>query len=110
MFSVDSYAKIWKVKEVKDNYTVCEISTSRKNKDGKYETDFSDGRVRFVGKAHRQRPLEGQKIKILACGVSSFYDKEKKKSFNTFVVFDYVLDTPVEELKPIDEDLPFDIY
>lgn len=108
MFAVDSYAMIWGVKEVKDKYTVCNISTSRKDKNtGQYVKDFADARVRFVGKAHQQKPQANQKIKITNCGVTSVYDKEKKQNYITFIIFDYELDNPSSNFAPIEEDLPF---
>ena len=109
MFSVNSYATIWKVNDRKSNYTVCQMSTSKKNSQtGRYETDFSDNKVRFVGKAHQQMPQEGQRIKILNCGVSNYYDKEKKVTYVTYVVFDYTLDGETPTMTPaFEEDLPF---
>lgn len=108
MFGVGSYATIWKV-ENKGNYDICQISTNKKNKEtGLYEVDFSD-RVRFVGKAHGQHPQEKQKIKILNCGVTNKYDKERKKMYYNLVVFDYELDgqQPQQASNAIEEDLPF---
>lgn len=67
-FSVNSYAKIWKV-ETKENYSICEISVSARNKQtNAYEKTFS-GSVLFFGDAHKCRPMEGQRIKILNCDV-----------------------------------------
>lgn len=93
MFSVNSYAKIKSV-EVKENYSVCKISISKKNKQtDKYETDFV-GKVRFVGNAHHQRPLADQRIKITSCGVSNCYVKDDKLEFQnipTYTIFGYEL-------------------
>jgi hypothetical protein len=93
MFGNDVYAKIKSV-EVKENYSVCKISTSKKNKStSKYETDFV-GKVRFVGNAHHQRPMDGQRIKITSCAVSNCYTKDDKLEFLTqpnYVVFGYEL-------------------
>lgn len=107
MFQNDTYAKIWSVED-KGNYTVCQISTSKKNKQtGKYETDFAD-KVRFVGKAHGQRPQAEQKIKLLNTAVGNRYDKEKKKTYYSFVVFDYSLEgEQPAQYTAIEEDLPF---
>ena len=81
MFSVNSYAKIKSITETKEKYTIAKISISQKNKmTNKYETDFV-ANVRFVGNAHLQRPMEGQRIKILNCGVSNCYTKDEKLEF-----------------------------
>ncbi len=93
MFGNDVYAKIKSV-EVKENYSVCKISTSKKNKTtGKYETDFVSS-VRFVGNAHNQRPMADQRIKITSCGVTNCYTKGDKLEFTKspqYVVFGYEL-------------------
>jgi hypothetical protein len=94
MFSVNSYAKIKSITETKEKYTVGKISTSQKNKvTNKYETDFV-ATVRFVGNAHLQRPMEGQRIKILNCGVSNCYTKDDTLEFPknpTYTIFGYEL-------------------
>lgn len=107
MFQNNTYAKIWSVED-KGNYTVCQISTSKKNKEtGKYETDFAD-KVRFVGKAHGQKPQAEQKIKLLNTAVGNRYDKEKKKTYYSCVVFDYELEDKTSTYdNAIEEDLPF---
>ena len=118
MFSVNSYAKIKEVED-KGNYSVCKISISKKNKQsGKYETDFV-GKVRFVGQAHLQRPLENQRIKITSCGVSNCYVKDDKLEFlniPTYTVFAYELQEDSNgasssepmRLEPVSDDmLPF---
>ena len=93
MFSNNSYAKIKEV-ENKGNYSMCKISISKKIKEtGKYETDFI-AKVRFVGKAHNQRPLTDQRIKITSCGVSNCFVKDDKLEFSkfpTYTIFDYEL-------------------
>lgn len=118
MFGNNSYAKIKSV-ENKENYSVCKISISKKNKTtNAYETDFV-AKVRFVGQAHLQRPMDGQRIKIISCGVSNCYTKDDKLEFlqsPTYVVFSYELQvdnntTPVErptlDLNIDDTQLPF---
>lgn len=94
MFSVGSYAKIWEIKHRKEKYTEARISTSRKNRDtGDYEQDFG-GFVRFVGKAHEAMNdlSEKDSFKIIRCGVENHYDKEKKVSYNNFVIFEIETD------------------
>lgn len=93
MFGVNSYAKIKEV-ETKENYSVCKISISKKNKQtNQYETTFT-GNVRFCGQAHLQRPLADQRIKITSCGVSNCYTKEGKLEFlkyPQYTIFAYEL-------------------
>lgn len=104
MFSVGSYAKLWQIKEIKDKYSEVRISTSRKNKEGKYEQDFG-GFVRMVGQAHEQINYltEGDSFKIVRCGVSNTYDKEKKVTYNNFVIFEIEADEKEAE----EEENPF---
>lgn len=86
----DTYAKLWNI-DMKEKYSVVELSVSRKNKDGKYETDFSYKFVRFVGTAHQK--LQGmtgdERIKILSGDISNHYDKEKNTTYTNYVVFDF---------------------
>lgn len=93
MFGNGSYAKIKNV-ENKGNYSVCKISTSKKNKEtDKYETDFV-ANVRFVGQSHLQRPMSNQRIKITSCGVTNCYTKDDKLEFPkapSYIVFAYEL-------------------
>jgi len=104
MFSVGSYAKLWQIKEIKEKYSEVRISTSRKNKEGKYEQDFG-GFVRMVGQAHEQINYlkEGDSFKIVRCGVSNTYDKEKKVTYNNFVIFELEADEKEAE----EEENPF---
>ena len=117
MFSNNSYAKIKEVEE-QENYSVCKITISKKNKTtNKYETDFV-GKVRFVGQAHLQKPMADQRIKITSCGVSNCYTKDDKlefPKFPTYTIFSYELQDSSEDfggarptLEEIDEgQLPF---
>lgn len=95
MFSNEKYAKVWKIypKDKADQkYTDVQLSTSKKTKKG-YETDFNDN-VRLIGEAHaKAAELEANdRIKILSCGVSSFYNREKNKKYYTFCIFDFDFD------------------
>lgn len=117
MFAVNSYAKIKEV-EVKEKYTTCKITITKKNKlTNQYETNFV-GKVRFVGQAHLQRPMADQKIKITACGVSNCSTKDSKLEFlqyPSYVVFSYELQadtngqsvSPMKAFEVTDEVLPF---
>lgn len=88
MFSNGAYATIW---EVKDGGKYCDarISTSKKNANGDYEQDFS-ANVRFVGKAKDivSGMKEKDRIRIINCGVSNQYNKEKKTLYTNYVVFE----------------------
>ena len=114
-FSTNSIAKITAV-ENKGNYDEVKIVISKKDKNtNKYNLVFS-AKVRFVGKAHNQRPMPDQRIKILNCDTQNCYVKEDGKvqflDVPKYVIFDYELQgqaptTDVPELS--DDDLPFNI-
>lgn len=97
MLSNGAYANCWNVQRESERYVDVQISTSRKNKDGNYETDFS-GIVRLVGKALENYRAKGVvpnrdnkvvlRMQIVRCGVSSTYDSEKKTTFFNFTVFE----------------------
>lgn len=75
-FRSGAIAKIWEV-ENKNKCAICNISVSAKNKQtGKYDKTFSAKNVVFCGNAFAQRPLAGQRIKILECDVTNaLYEK-----------------------------------
>lgn len=127
-FSAGNYAKIKEVVEKKDNYTVCKVTISKKNKaTNKYELTFS-GFVKFVGNAHKSVPMADQRIKLTACDVTNCYTTQDGGiGYNKnpqYVCFEYELQeslnapssapqfggytNPVnfEELS-VDSDLPF---
>ena len=92
MFANDKFGKIWKIypKDKADQkFTDVQMSTSKKTKKG-YETDFNDN-VRLIGEAHtKAAELEANdRIKILSCGVSNYYNKETRKKYYTFCIFDF---------------------
>lgn len=96
MFCNGAYAKLWEIKEIKERSADVRISTSSKNKDGKYEQDFG-GYVRMIGKALEalNHDLhENDRFKIVRCGVTNRYDKEKKITYNNFAIFEV---EPAEE-------------
>lgn len=123
MFANDKYAKVWKIfpKEKADQkYTDVQLSTSKKEKGKKeYTTDFADN-ARLIGEANtKAAQLEANdRIKILSCGVSNFYSKEKGKKYYTFCIFDFEFDSKQKQAesngdewidfsKVKDEELPF---
>ena len=127
-FAVNSYAKIKEVVEKHDNYSVCKITVTKKNKlTNEYELQFS-AHCRFVGNAHKSVPMKDQRIKITSCDVTNCYkDKGGNLQFTKnpqYVVFGYELqesqgasapqfhnpyDNGVnfEDLSSSDSDLPF---
>lgn len=89
MFSNGAWVKIWKCEKGNGNYYQAQMSTSRKNQEGNYETDWQDGRVRLVGTAAKQaeKIKDGDRIQIESCGVTNTYDKEKKITYTNYVIF-----------------------
>lgn len=94
MFANGAYVKLWKVEKGKGRYYVAQMSSSKKNQDGEYETDFSSNFVRLVGTAAQQaeRFKGGERLQIDSCGVTNHYDKNTKKEYTNFVVFAFVED------------------
>ena len=92
-FRSGNYAKVWKF-ENKGNYSVVELSTSKKNKmTEQYETDFSSKFVRFIGQAHSDIGLlfDGAKIKLGDVETTNSYNKETKQGYTNFLVFSFEL-------------------
>ena len=93
-FRQGAYAKIWSIKD-EGNYSVAQISVSKKNKDSDgYTTEFQDGYVRLVGTAHEtakslQVPNNGVSIQISSCDVTNKYDAEKEKTYVNYVIFGF---------------------
>ena len=92
MFSAGSFAKVWEIKRLEEKYADVRISTSSKNANGDYEQDFG-GFVRMVGKARKDMEYvhENDSIKIVRCGVTNKYDKEKKVTYTNYTVFEIEL-------------------
>lgn len=86
MFAQGNWCKVWSVED-KGKTSVARISTSRKNDNGEYETDWSDSFVRLVGNA--RNVAEGDRKQIGRCGVTNRYDKEKKVTYTNYVIFDW---------------------
>ena len=112
MFSAGSFAKLWEIRKREEKYTDIRISTSRKNKDtGEYEQDFGDF-ARLVGKAHEAADHleDGDRFKIVKCGVENHYNKEKKVTYYNFVIFEIEMDDSYPERGETgadDEENPF---
>lgn len=121
------FAKVWEVED-KGNYHVVSLSTSKKDKNtGKYETDFSNKFVRFIGTAHTMATnlKAGDTIKIGSCEVTNKYDKEKNTTYTNYLVYSFEIEgsnssnAPTTPTTPpstdsfmnipdgVDEELPF---
>ena len=89
MFGNGAWVKVWKCEKGQGNYYMAQMSSSRKNQEGQYETDWSDGRVRLVGTAAKQaeKIKAGDRLQIENCGVTNTYDKEKKTTYTNYVIF-----------------------
>lgn len=87
-----NYCTIWKVED-KGKYSVAQVSTSSKNKDGDRVVDFRDGFVRLVGQAHEFVKKHGVGEKGLFCKVMDFEvtmtngKDDPKKVFTNYAVF-----------------------
>lgn len=91
-FAQGNFAKVWKVEDGKGNYSVAQMSTSKKNKaTGEYETDWQNSFVRLVGTANDQAKSfkEKESVKIGRCDVTNNYDKEKKITYTNYVIFNF---------------------
>ena len=109
-FGVNSYAKIKEVVEKHDNYSVCKITVTKKNKlTNEYELQFS-AHCRFVGNAHKSVPMKDQRSKITSCDVTNCYkDKDGKLQFTKnpqYVVFGYEL----QESQGASANVPYNPY
>ena len=89
-FGNNSYATVWSVEDGKGNFMKVRLSTSRKNKEGNYETDFS-GVATFFGaaKAKADKLKERDRIKLLNVTVTNSYIKEKETVYVNYNVFDF---------------------
>lgn len=125
-FRNGSFATVWTSEVKSQRLTRCRISISKKNKDtGEYDQTFS-GYVAFAGSAAASRAAklkERDRIKLLEVDVENSYDKENKKEYTNFLVYDFEMAegnqpqgggsasiddfTPVVDDGEVDEDLPF---
>jgi hypothetical protein len=127
-FKNGGYAKVWAVED-KGNYSVVELSSSKKNKEtGEYETDFSNKFVRFIGTAHKEAGKLGRNdsIKLGDIEVTNKYDKTKNTTYTNYMVYSFEksegnggnTNNKAKDTKPakgefmnipdgIDEELPF---
>lgn len=85
------FVKVWEVED-KGNYHIVSLSTSKKNKEtDKYETDFSNKFVRFIGTAHNLAAnlKVGDVIKLGSCEVTNKYDKDKNTTYTNYLVYSF---------------------
>ena len=91
-FRNGAICRVWQVDAKSPSCTTLRISISRKNKDtGEYEDDFS-GFVSAIGSMCATKALklkERDLIKLGDTDVSSRYDKESKKNWTNFKIFDF---------------------
>lgn len=97
-FANGRYATAWtdrntnKVLNIFEKYAEVQLTTSKKKQDGTYDTDFS-GRCRFVGKSfekiRRIDLREKDRLKLLEVETTNRYDKEKKTTYNSYIVWDF---------------------
>lgn len=89
-FRTNAWASVWSVEEGRGNTTKVRLSTSRKNKDGEYEQDFS-GFCTFIGtaKAKAEKLKVKDRIKLGDVDVTTWYNKEKGVEYVTYKVFDF---------------------
>lgn len=90
-FANNSYAKVWKKGAISPDGTrqSAQISTSRKDKNGEYITDFS-AYVNFYGNAFRvlESISEKDSIQIEKCSVQNKYDAQKKTTTVYYSIFE----------------------
>ena len=99
-FSVGSYAKIKEVED-KGKYSKAKIVISRRNPDNssQYVCTYA-GWVTMVGRAHQNRPMANQKIKITNCDITNGYiDRTGMQRFSNApqcTIYDYELQSDLQ--------------
>lgn len=127
-FKNNCFCTVWsnkainKVIDKHEKYAEVQVTTSKKNKEGQYETDFT-GKVRFVGEAFNKikdiELAEKDRIKLLEVEVTNKYDKERRTTYTNYVCWDFeCVDKPtksapqqpevVGDLQPLDDIFPDD--
>lgn len=95
-FREGNYATVWEVSNKGDRFTKIRVSTSRKDKDGEYFTDFS-GFVSLVGDAHKKagqiekalKNADRVRIKFGATDTTNTYKQEEKREYVNYTLFDF---------------------
>lgn len=91
------WAKVWKIENC-GNYHQCQISTSKKNKDGNYVKDYS-GFVRLIGHAHNKanQIAVGDSIKVSNFELTNNYSKERGITYTNVAIFE------IDEIKKAEQ-------
>ena len=111
-------AKVWSV-DVRENYTMAEMSTSKKKEDGTYETDWSSKYVMLVDKAHEAGVKANDTVYVDDFEVTNKWDPEKKIMYTNYKIRSFGSDSnkkkkddePAQTARASasgDADLPFD--
>ena len=91
-FKQGAIAKVWEVEPSESGkYVKVRVSISRKNQEGVYEQDFADY-LRLIGEANnkaRKYLKSGDRIRLDGTDVTTSYNKETKRQFINFLVFNY---------------------
>ena len=82
------WAKVWKIEDC-GNFHQCQISTSKKDKDGNYVKDYS-GFVRLIGHAHNKAKdiKEGDTIKVSNSELTNNYSKARGVTYTNVAIFE----------------------
>lgn len=96
-FHEGAFATVWEVTDSGNNFSKVRVSISRKDKKtDEYITDFT-GFVSLIGEANKKLSLIENalkkdsrcRIKVGSCDVSNHYDKEAKREYTNYVMFDF---------------------
>jgi hypothetical protein len=81
-------ATVWDIRAGKGNYTDVQFSTSKKDVNGNYYTDFN-GWARFIGRAKdlSETLKKNDKIWIKEFEITNTYSKEKNQTYYNIAVF-----------------------
>ena len=107
-FRTGAYAKVWSVEQGRGRFQKVRLSVSRKNKDtGEYDQEFS-GFCMFIGNANAkaERLKEGDRIRLGDVDVSNKYDREAKREYVDFKVFDFEFADSAPQQQPAASENP----
>lgn len=96
----EGYGTVWdEPRRLSQGVVSMRMTTSKKDREtGNYETDFS-GFITFIGKKIADKAMalkHGERIQIKDFEVTSSYDKEKKKEYINYKIYDF---DPVENVR-----------
>ena len=95
-FREGSFATVWEISNMSERFAKIRISTSRKDKDGEYFTDFN-GFVALVGDAFKkvskiEEALEHgdrARIKLGPTDTTNTYKKDEGREYVNYTLFDF---------------------